>query len=378
MQKFFTVLPLVLTLNFISFCSPSIVTSKSESEITQKIKLPKGFKIDIFAKDVINARSLARGDKGTIFVGTRSEGKVYALIDNNKDNKAEKVITIAKNLNMPNGVAFKDGSLYVAEVNKILRYDDIENKLNNPPKPVVITDDFPKERHHGWKYISFGTDGKLYIPVGAPCNICKSDDERFASITRMDKDGNNKEVFAHGVRNTVGFDWNPKNGDMWFTDNGRDMLGDNLPSDELNIANKKDLHFGYPYCHAGTISDPEFGDDRNCNEFTPPSAKLGPHVAALGIKFYRGSMFPKDYQNKVFIAEHGSWNRSTPIGYRISMVDVENNKASNYKVFAEGWLSGNQVTGRPVDILNMIDGSLLVSDDSANIVYRIYYNISNN
>lgn len=372
MAKLSKILPLVITFSFLNFCSPSSVTSKSASELEGKIKLPQGFKIDIFARNVENARSMTMGKNGTIFVGTRSD-KVYAVVDKNKDYKAEQVITIAKGLNMPNGVAFKNGSLYVAEISKITRYDDIENKLNNPPKAVTITDKYPTETHHGWKYISFGPDGKLYVPVGAPCNICKSEDERFASITRMNPDGSGQEVYAHGVRNTVGFDWNPANKEMWFTDNGRDMLGDNMPPDELNVSSKIGQNFGYPYCHAGTISDPQFGSEKSCSEFTPPGAKLGPHVASLGVKFYRGNMFPESYRKKVFIAEHGSWNRSTPLGYRISMVDVVNNKPANYKTFAEGWLKSGQVSGRPVDILNMPDGSLLVSDDYANMIYRISY-----
>ncbi|RYX96362.1 sorbosone dehydrogenase family protein [bacterium] len=294
-------------------------------------------------------------------------------LNKNKDYKADQVINIAKGLNSPNGVAFKDGSLYVAEISKITRYDNIESKLNSVPAPVTITDKLPTETHHGWKYINFGPDGKLYVPVGAPCNICKSDDERFASITRMNADGSNPEVFAHGVRNSVGFDWNPENNSMWFTDNGRDMLGDDVPTDELNMADKAGMNFGYPYCHQGDVSDPQFGSEKGCSEFSKPASKLSPHAAALGMKFYKGNMFPAAYKKKVFIAEHGSWNRKNPIGYRIMTVDVENNKASNYKVFAEGWLTSSDVSGRPVDILNMPDGSILVSDDSANMIYRISY-----
>lgn len=389
MSKLLKIVPMVVILNSLSFCSnapetqsasaknnptssPKAQVTQVQSELSKKIKLPKVFKIDIFASNVDNARSMALGKNGTVFVGTRTD-KVYAITDKNKDYKADEVITIAKDLNSPNGVAFKDGSLYVGEISKITRYDDIENKLKSVPKPVTITDKLPTETHHGWKYINFGPDGKLYVPVGAPCNICKSDDERFASITRMNADGSNPEVFAHGLRNSVGFDWNPENKSMWFTDNGRDMLGDDVPTDELNMADKTGMNFGYPYCHQGDVSDPQFGSEKSCSEFTKPASKLSPHAAALGMKFYTGNMFPTAYKKKVFIAEHGSWNRKTPIGYRIMTVDVENNKASNYKVFAEGWLTSSDVSGRPVDILNMPDGSILVSDDSANMIYRISY-----
>jgi glucose/arabinose dehydrogenase len=336
-----------------------------------QITLPPGFTIEVFAADVANARSMTLSPGGVLFVGTRREGKVYAIVDRDKDNRADRVYTIASGLNMPNGVAFRDGSLYVAEVSRILRYDDIEANLESPPKPAVVHDTLPTERHHGWKFIAFGPDGLLYVPVGAPCNICESEDPRFASITRMKPDGSGFEVFAHGVRNTVGFDWHPATRELWFTDNGRDMMGDDVPPDELNHAPKAGMHFGYPYCHGGTIKDPEFGDKRPCSAFTPPAQKLGPHVAAIGMRFYTGTMFPAEYRNHIFIAEHGSWNRSTPIGYRVMLVKLDGNKAVSYEPFAEGWLQGGKAWGRPADVLVMPDGALLVSDDSAGVIYRI-------
>lgn len=341
-----------------------------------KIKLPKGFKISIFANNINDARSLTRGDKGTIFVGNRGGGSVYAVVDNNGDNKADKTYTIASGLKMPCGVTFRNGSLYVAEVNRILRYDNIEANLANPPKPVVINDKYPTDRHHGWKFIAFGPDGKLYVPVGAPCNICERlDNPKYASITRMDPDGSNVEVFASGVRNSVGFDWHPDTKEMWFTDNGRDYLGDDLPSDELNHAPKKGMHFGYPYCHQGDTKDPKFGDKRPCSDFTTPAQKLGAHVAALGMRFYTGKMFPGSYQKKAFIALHGSWNRSKKVGYKLALVNTKGSKVTEFTTFAEGWLEESEqlAWGRPVDVLQMPDGSLLVSDDMANVIYRITY-----
>lgn len=332
------------------------------------IKLPPGFDISIYAGNLPNARSLALSPKGTLFVGTLREGKVYAVLDDGK-----KTVTIAEGLNMPNGVAFRNGALYVAEVNRVLRYDDIESRLANPPKPVVVNDQFPKDRHHGWKFIAFGPDGLLYVPVGAPCNICEPDENRYALISRLKADGTGMEVFARGIRNTVGFDWHPVTKELWFTDNGGDNLGDDVPPDELNHAPKQGLNFGYPYCHGGDIPDPQFGKKHPCSEFTPPARKLGPHVAALGMRFYTGSMFPAEYRNQIFIAEHGSWNRSTPIGYRITVVQLENNRAVSYKPFAEGWLQGSRAWGRPVDVLVMPNGALLVSDDEAGVIYRIHY-----
>ena len=337
-----------------------------------QIKLPPGFEIGVYA-NVPNARSMTLSPKGTLFVGTLKEGKVYAIPAQNGGNGVHKAVTIAHGLNMPNGVAFRNGALYVAEVNRVLRYDDIESHLSNPPKPVTVNDSFPQERTHGWKFIAFGPDGMLYVPVGAPCNICEPDPNRYAVITRMKSDGSGAEVFARGIRNTVGFDWHPATKELWFTDNGRDRMGEDVPPDELNRAPKPGLHFGYPYCHGGDIPDPEYGKKHSCSEFTAPIEKLGPHVAALGMSFYTGSMFPAKYRRQVFIAEHGSWNRSTPIGYRIAVVELNNNRAVAYKVFAEGWLQGNRAWGRPVDVLVMPDGALLVSDDEAGAIYRIGY-----
>lgn len=342
------------------------------------IKLPPGFSIDYYARNVEGARSMTLSPNGTLFVGSRDAGKVYAVRDRNNDNKADDVIVLAQGLDMPNGVAFRNGSLYVAEVSRVIRYDNIEASLEKPPAPVVVNDKFPSDQAHGWKYIKFGPDGKLYVPVGMPCNICnkEGEDERYGTIMRMEPDGNQLEIFAKGIRNTVGFAWHPLTGELWFTDNGRDWLGDDTPPDELNRAPKIGMHFGFPFCHAGDIPDPEFGNLRNCSEFTPPEMKLGPHVAALGMTFYTGSMFPEEYKNQIFIAEHGSWNRKVPIGYRVSLVKLENNKTVNYEPFADGWLQGLAAWGRPVDVLVMPDGALLVSDDKNNAIYRVSYNNS--
>lgn len=340
----------------------------------EQIKLPQGFKIDIYADNVPNARQMCRGDKGTIFVGTRGDGGVYAVQDLNDDMYGDTVIQIAKDLNMPNGVAFRNGSLYVAEVSRILRWDNIEAKLGNPGPPAVVYDQLPTETHHGWKYIAFGPDGKLYVPVGAPCNICdRPDDPRFASIMRMNADGTGQEIYASGIRNTVGFAWHPTTKELWFTENGRDWMGDDGPPDELNRAPQQGMHFGYPYCHGGTALDPKFGDGKSCSDYTAPVQNLGPHVAALGMLFYTGSMFPEAYKNKVLICEHGSWNRSTPLGYRLMMVGLDGNRSTGYDVFAQGWLQGNKAWGRPVAFLQMPDGSVLVSDDHANLIYRLTY-----
>lgn len=351
------------------------------------IKMAPGFAIDVYASGVPNARQMVLGSKGTLFVGTRNPpagNVVYAIVDKNNDQKADQVLTIAKGLNEPNGVAFRDGALYVGEIHRIVRFDGIEDRLASPGEPVVVNDKLPTDRHHGQKFIGFGPDGLLYVPVGAPCNVCERDNPHYATILRMKPDGSGLEVFAHGVRNTVGFDWHPRTRELWFTDNGRDNMGDDVPRDELNLASKAGLHFGFPYCHQGDVPDPEFGARRQCSEFQAPARQLDAHVAAIGMAFYTGTMFPEEYRNQIIIAEHGSWNRSTPQGYRLSLVKLEGNKAVSYTRFAEGWLRGlkpapaggamvGDVWGRPADVLVMPDGALLVSDDRAGVIYRISY-----
>jgi len=337
-----------------------------------KIKLPAGFTISIYA-EVPDARSMCWGAKGTLFVGNRDRDKVYAVVDNNHDGRADKVYVIASGLNMPCGVAFRNGSLYVAEVSRILRYDNIETRLANPPTAFVVYDKLPTEKHHGWKFIAFGPDGKLYIPIGAPCNMCLPD-SMHACIARMNPDGTGFEVFARGIRNSVGFTWHPQSKELWFTDNGRDNLGDNIPSCELNTAPHAGMHFGYPFCHEGDILDPEYGKGKNCNDYIPPAQKMGPHVAPLGLRFYTGSQFPAGYKDRLLIAQHGSWNRTVPIGYRVMMVTVNKNKVVKYEPFAEGWLQDNKkIIGRPVDIEIADDGSLLISDDKQGVIYRVSY-----
>lgn len=340
-----------------------------------KLSVPPGFKIEVYA-EVPNARSMSLSPSGILYVGNRSEENVYAVVDEDKDGHADKIYKVASGLNTPNGVAFKDGNLYIATISQILRLDNIEANLSTPPKPVIVYDKFPTDQHHGWKFIAFGPDKKLYVPVGAPCNICKSEKPVYASITRMNADGTGMEIFASGIRNSVGFDWRPETGKLWFTDNGRDNLGDDVPADELNTAPDAGMHFGFPYCHQGNIPDPEFGKGKDCSNFTPPVQLLAPHAAALGMRFYTGKMFDSSYTNQIFIAEHGSWNRSTPIGYKVSLVKLDAaGKSLGYTVFAQGWLQADgKVLGRPVDVQVMQDGALLISDDYSGVIYRVSKN----
>ena len=345
-----------------------------------KLRVPPGFRIELLTDAVPNARALALGryadGNGVLYVGSMRAGKVYA-VELERD-RARAVRTIASGLALPAGVAYRDGGLYVSAVSRILRFDGIDDRLASPPAPAVVTDRLPGETHHGAKFIAFGPDGRLYVAVGAPCNVCKADD-RHANLQRMNADGSGLEVVAKGIRNSVGFDWNPADKTLWFTDNGRDMLGDDLPADELNRIERSGQDFGFPYCHQGDTPDPTYGAERPCGEFVAPAAKLGAHVAALGMRFYSGRQFPEGYRNSIFIAEHGSWNRSRKVGYRVVRIALDRaGRVEREDVFVEGWLQldavgRESVWGRPADVLPMPDGSLLISDDMAGAIYRVVH-----
>ena len=333
-----------------------------------KVKLPPGFKITVWADGILNARQMAWGDKGTLFVGSRVAGNVYAVVD--RAGRRE-VKVVAKGLVMPNGVVFKDGALYVADIPRLLKYENIEANLDNPPAPKELYT-FPKEAHHNWRFLAWGPDSKLYFNMGAPCNICMPPDTH-ANISRMNADGTGFEYVAHGVRNSVGADFHPVTKELYFTSHGRDWAGDDFPNDTLHHAPRKGLHFGWPYCHQGDTVDPDFGQGRSCSEFAPPLLKLGPHIAPVGTRFYTGSLFPPEYKNRLFIAQKGSWNRSQKLGYRVMTVELKPGQPPKYEVFAEGFHEGNTVLGRPTYIEWMKDGSMLLSDDFHGAIYHITY-----
>ncbi|MDD5269199.1 MAG: sorbosone dehydrogenase family protein [Methylococcales bacterium] len=352
----------------------AFAASGIHQDVLNKLHLPQGFTISVYADNVPNARSLALGDDGVVYIGTGSAGKVYAVQDNNKDGVADKHYVIASGLNMPNGVAYKDGALYVGEISRIIRFDQIARQLASPPKPVVVYDQFPSDRHHGWKYLRFGPDNKLYTAVGAPCNICNPEKEIYASLVRLNPDGSDFEIIAKGIRNTVGFDWQPETNALFFSDNGRDYLGDDTPPEELNQWSEKGEHFGYPYCHGGDIPDPEFAAGKKCEQFKSPAWKFKAHIAPLGIRFYQGKQFPVEYKNQLFVAQHGSWNRTVPQGYRVVLVKFNQGKVISEQDFISGWLTKEgEVLGRPVDILTLPDGSLLISDDMLGVIYKVSY-----
>jgi glucose/arabinose dehydrogenase len=337
-----------------------------------KLKAPPGFKVEVYQSGILDARGLRRGDKGTVFVSSLFvAGKVYAIT--NVQGKRE-VKTILSGIELPNGIEFRNGSLYVATPKQITRYDKIEDNLDKLPEPVKVYDQLPGDIPHGWKFIKFGPDGKLYVPIGAPCNICDPDGEKYAQIFRINADGTGKEIVARGVRNSVGFDFHPRTKELWFTDNQRDWLSEDMPIDELNrVAKPGKDHFGFPYCHSGMMADPEFGWGKSCGDYVKPAALLGPHAAPLGMRFYTGSKFPAKYRGQIFIARHGAWNRSTKYAdVAVAYVD-SSNKVTKVEPFLTGFVKDNQYVGRPVDLLVMPDGSLLVSDDHAGAVYRVSY-----
>jgi glucose/arabinose dehydrogenase len=350
--------------------APPPLPAAADKLPTAKLKVPSGFNIEVYAAGMANAREMALGDKGTVFVGSRLVDKVYAIV--NKDGQRT-VKVLASGLYRPNGVAFKDGTLYIAELSKVSKIDKVEDNLENPPKPTVIYDNLPKDEAHGWKFIAIGPDNKLYVPVGQPGNNVLHDDAH-GQIRRMNLDGSGAEVYALGVRNSVGFDWNPENKQMYFTDNGRDWLSEDVPQDELNRVTKMGEDFGAPYCYQGNIPDPEFGWGHSCSEFVPPVGLMGPHAAALGMRFYTGNMFPKAYKNAIIVARHGSWNRSKKFGGDVAVVKLnKDGTVKSIEPLVTGFLEDNKYVGRPVDVLQMKDGSLLVSDDWNGAVYRVTY-----
>ncbi|WP_253825114.1 PQQ-dependent sugar dehydrogenase [Alloalcanivorax xenomutans] len=354
----------------LGFAAPVMAGSLPVDSLT----LPEGFTLTVFADDVPNARQLAQAEDGTVFAGSRDEGKVYAIRDADGDGRAERTWVLAEGLNMPSGIAYRDGTLYVAAVNRILALPDILDHLDDPPALELVTDQFPSDSHHGWKYLAFDREGKLIVPVGAPCNICNRE-EPYATIQRYDPDSGEMTTVARGVRNSVGFDFHPRSGQLWFTDNGRDMLGDEIPPEELNRVREDGEHFGYPFIHGGTVPDPEFGKDHDPGEFAMPMQTMPAHHAPLGMTFYTGEQFPEDYRGDIFIAEHGSWNRSTPAGYRVTRVGVEGiDKVAGYQPFISGWLREDGTRwGRPADVMQAADGSLLIADDHAGAIYRVVY-----
>src|SRR5881296_3065210 len=343
---------------------------KAPGEIPiEKIKVPPGFKVSLWAHGINNARAMTWGDKGTLFVSSRVAGNVYAVVDK---GAAREVKTIAKGLNLPNGVAFKDGTLYIAEVSRITKMEGIEDRLDNPPDMKVVYDVLPRDLPHGWKYLAFGPDGKLYFNIGAPCNICMPPDTH-ANISRVNPDGTGFEYYARGVRNSTGADFHPVTKELYFVSHGRDWMGDEIPNDTLHHAPRPGFHFGYPYCHQGDIVDPDFGRGRSCSEFAPPLLKLGPHVAPIGFRFYTGSLFPPQYRNVAFSAQKGSWNRTVKIGYRVMTVELKPGQPPKYEVIADGFHQGDKVLGRPTHIEWMPDGSMLLSDDYHGAIYHISY-----
>ncbi len=358
---------LLLVTSIFLLCSKQDLFSAPNDLPLNKLTLPPGFKISVWAK-VPQARSLAQAPDGRIFVGSRGAGQVY-VIDKGK------VQIFAENLNSPNGVAYKDGKLYVAEISRILEFNA---KPTTPIKSKPLRElpqKFPSDAHHGWKFIRFGPDGKLYVPVGANCNVCDPGSE-YARIYKIDVQSNSKEEVAQGVRNTVGFDFHPTTGELWFTDNGRDLVADDLPADELNRLSKIGANFGFPFCFGNSFLDPQFGKTKTCADSVPPAVELRAHVAPLGMRFYGGKMFPKEFQNNIILAEHGSWNRTIPQGYRLTFVKLNGSKVEKVEPFIEGWLQNQSPWGRPVDVEALGDGSLLVSDDFAGVIYRITYEAS--
>ena len=363
-HKSFILAILLFTLN---------LSEQSFGDNSDRISLPPGFELTHFTKDVSGPRSMALGKEGNIFVTSPSSGSVLALKDNDGDGIADFKYIIASGLNTPHGIAFHQGDLFVAELNRIIHFKQVEKYIGQSQTPTIIFDELPNTHHHGHRFLRVGPDSKLYVSVGAPCNVCLVDPHKFGLIKQLNLDGTNAKTFASGVRNTVGFDWDPRTNELWFNDHGRDWLGDDLPADELNHAPVPGLDFGFPYCHQGDLADPEYGRSKRCDEFVAPRLKYGAHVAPNGLVFYDGRQFPERYKNRIFVAQHGSWNRKRKTGYQIVTIDLANKKEPFLEKFAFGWEIEDEVFGRPVDLIIDQDGSLLISDDHSNSIYRISF-----
>ncbi|WP_428034606.1 PQQ-dependent sugar dehydrogenase [Amphritea sp.] len=361
--------PLILT-TLLSLSKSSLATQPLD-----QLRLASGFQISV-AAEAANARQIALGEPGTLFVGSRRAGQVYRLKDTNGDGIYEQREILLQGLNMPSGIAWRNGDLYIAAVSRILKVANADNVKTDSIQAQLVTDHLPNITHHGWKYLKFGPDGDLYFNLGAPCNICLSEDPRFASIMKLNLESGQQSIVARGIRNSVGFSWHPLTNELWFSDNGRDNLGDDRPDDELNRLTQPGQHFGFPFVHAGDIPDPQLYQGQPFEAFQPPILKLGAHVAPLGLTFYTGDQFPDSDKNTLFIAEHGSWNRSSKVGYRVIRVDTSVTPPTQ-TLFIEGWLNGQSAWGRPVDIVTDRDGSLLISDDQAGLIYRVSYRAGN-
>ncbi len=364
----FVLLALTLALS-VAGCSRQLANQRDHEEGIQLalLKAPPGYTVSVFAQDLPKARQMALGDRGTLFVGSR-DGKVYALTLNG-DQVARKR-TVASGITDPAGIAFGNGALFVSARTKILRFDNVEQDLDRPPAPVTIIEGFPDKERHGSHIMGFGPDSKLYISVGSPCNVCEPKADEYGTILRVNADGTGREVFARGIRNTVGFDWHPKTGELWFTDNGQDEIGLDRPDDELNRVARAGEHFGFPYCHGKGIADPQFGAKRACSEFTPPAFGLGAHVAALGMAFYAGERVPQQYQGSILVARHGS-HPPIRVGYDVVRVVMRDNRAESMEPFLTGFLQGRKFWGRPVDVLVLADASVLIADDLNGAIYRV-------
>lgn len=351
--------------------APPPLPASADKLPVAKLKLPPGFHMEVYMAGVPNARSLRVSDKGTVFVSSLRVGRVHAIVEKNGKRELK---TLAQGMHSPNGIALNNGTLYIAEIERISKIDDIENKLDTQPERTVIYDKLPSDEPHGWKFLAVGPDNKLYFNVGAPCNICMPPDTH-AQLRRINLDGSGAEVIARGTRQVVGMDFHPASKVLYFTENQRDWLSEDSPQDKLNrLRNPGKENFGYPYCHGGDIPDPQFGWGHSCDEFTKPVAQLGPHSAPLGMRFYTGSMFPAQYKGAIFIARHGSWNKSKKIGGDVVVAKLNpDGTVKSIEPFITGFIENNNYLGRPVDMVWLKDGSMLLSDDFNGAIYRITY-----